>query len=253
MDLSTLPAAAFTTLDGVTQMLAALCYALVGAAAWLRATGDIRTRVFLALAAANVIVCSVPTIWWLRGTTDPARLPLAATAVVMAALGVGALLLFHFSQVFPRRRPWIRSSGAQMALAYCLAPVTIAGMVWFAPPSVAAMTRPYILLMIVFGFPLIVLVGIVLPVTAIVSLARSHRELPQTAGRELKRAIEMILLSQVAGGVLAALFAPVVAVAAPNSVSQSMLTLLIWMLGLLTPIAFAIAVWRGDLLSISAD
>jgi hypothetical protein len=140
-----------------------------------------------------------------------------------------------------------------MALAYCLAPMTIGGMVWFAPPSVAAMTRPYILLMIVFGFPLIVLVGIVLPVTAIVSLARSHRELPQTGGRELKRAIEMILLSQIAGGMLAALFAPVVAVAAPNSVSQSMLTLLIWILGLLTPLAFAIAVWRGDLLSISAD
>jgi len=253
MDLTTIPAPAFTMLDGVTQTAAAVCYASVGAAAWLRATGDIRTRVFLALALANVIVCSVPTFWWLRGTTDPSKLPLAATAMVMAALGVGSLLLFHFSQVFPRRRPWIRSSGIQMALAYCLAPVTIAVLVWFAPPTVAALTPPYVLLMIVFGFPLIVLVGIVLPVTAVVSLARSHRELPQTGAPHLKRAIELVLLSQIAGGMLAALFAPVLAVAAPRSVGESVLTLLIWILGLLTPLAFAVAVWKGDLLSISAD
>lgn len=253
MDLTTIPAPAFTMLDGLTQALAALCYVLVGTAAWLRATADIRTRVFLALAFANAILCAVPTFWWLRGTADPSKLPLAATAAVMAALGVGALLLFHLSQVFPKRRPWIRTSGIQMAVAYCLAPVTIAGLVWFAPASGDGLTPPYILAMIVFGFPLIVLVGLVLPVAAIVSLARSRRELPQTGAFQLKRAIELILLSQIAGGVLAALFAPMVAVAAPNSVSQSVLALIIWTLGLLTPLAFAVAVWKGQLLSISAD
>jgi hypothetical protein len=36
-------------------------------------------------------------------------------------------------------------------------------------------------------------------------------------------------------------------------VSQSVLALLIWTLGLLTPLAFAVAVWQGHLLSISAD
>lgn len=252
MDLTTLPAPAFTLLDGVTQMLAALCYAGIGAAAWFRARTDIRTRVFLAFSIVNVVVFSVPTFWWLRGTSDPTKLPLAATTAVMAGLGTGALLLFHFTQVFPRRRPWIKTSGLQMAVAYCIAPLTIAGLLWFAPESVEGLKPPYVLAMIVFGFPLIVLLGIVLPVTAIVSLARSHRELP-TGAIHLRRALELILLSQVAGGMLAAVFAPILAVAAPNSLSQSLLTVIIWALGLLTPAAFAVAVWKGNLLTFSAD
>lgn len=253
MDLTTIPAPVFTTLDGVTQALAAACYIGIGAAAWLRATADIRTRVFLAFSTANVIVFGIPTVWWLRGSTDPSKLPAAATVVIMAGLGVGALLLFHFTQVFPRRRPWIRTSGIQMAVAYCLAPLTIAGLVWFAPASADALKPPYVLAVIVFGFPLLVLLGIVLPVTAIVSLARSHRELQQSGPAGLKRPVEALLLSQIGGGTLAIVFAPVIAVVAPNSIAQSVLTLIIWALGLLTPLAFAAAVWKFDVLSISAD
>src|SRR5215212_2779915 len=114
MDLTTLPAPVFTRVDGVTQAIAAACYLTIGAAAWLRAPRDIRTRVFLAFSLANLVVFGVPTVWWLRGTSDPTKLPAAATASVMSALGVGALLLFHFTQVFPRRRPWLTSSGVQM-------------------------------------------------------------------------------------------------------------------------------------------
>jgi hypothetical protein len=253
MDLTKLPAPMFTSLDGVTQALAAACYVSIGAAAWLRATSDIRTRVFLAFSIANVIVFGVPTVWWLRGMTDPSKLPLYATTVITAGLGVGALLLFHFTQVFPRRRPWIKSSGAQMAIAYCLAPLTIAGLVWFAPASVEALAPAYVLAVIVFGFPLLVLLGVVLPVSAIVSLARSHRELQQSGATPLRRTLEAVLLSQIGGGTLAVVFAPLLATAAPNSLSQAVLTLIIWALGLLTPLAFAAAVWKCDVLSISAD
>ena len=253
MDLTTIPAPVFTRIDGITQALAAIIYVAVGAAAWMRATRDIRTRVFLALSIANFVALSVPTFWWLRGSTDQLKLPVASTATVTAALAVGALLLFHFTQVFPRRRPWIRTSGVQMAVGYCLAPVTIAGLVWFAPASVEALKPPYVLALIVFGFPLAVLLVIVLPVTAIVSLARSHRELQQNGPADLKRPIELILFSQIAGGALAALFAPVLATVAPNSGAQLVLTLIIWVLALMTPMAFAAAVWKCDVLQISAE
>jgi hypothetical protein len=253
MDLTTLPAPVFTSLDGITQTFAAVCYVGIGTAAWIRATADIRTRVFLAFSIANFVVFAVPTVWWLRGFADPSKMPLPATTAVMAALGVGALLLFHFTQVFPRRRPWIKSSGIQMAVAYCLAPLTIAGLVWFAPANMQGLKPLYVLALIVFGFPLIVLLGIVLPVTAMVSLARSLRELQQTGPADLKRPVELILLSQIGGGMLAVLFAPVLAVVAPNSIAQSVLTLIIWVLGLLTPAAFAAAVWKCNVLSISAE
>jgi len=253
MDLNNLPAPVFTTVDGLTQAIAAAVYLLAGVAGWLRARHDIRTRVFLGFSVANLVIFGIPTFWWLRGTTDPTKLPVPATAAVMAALGVGALLLFHFTQVFPRRRPWIRSSGFQMAIAYVLAPVTIATLVWFAPATLAALKTPYILVVVVFGFPLLMLLGFVLPVAAIVSLLRSHREVQQAGPAPLKRPIEWIILSQVAGGTLAIVFAPVLAVVAPEGLLQSALTIAIWAFGLLTPAAYAAAVWKYNLLQVSAD
>ena len=253
MDLTKLPAPTFTAVDGITQGTAAVIYLAVGVAAWLRGPGDVRTRVFLAFSLANLIVFGIPTYWWLRGLTDPTKLPVAATAAVMAALCVGALLLFHFTQVFPRRRQWIRESGIQMTIAYVLVPIVIAGLVRWLPASMDKLTGPYIAALLVFGFPLLVLLGFVLPVAAIVSLLRTYREIQDTELAYLKLPLELILLSQIAGGTLAILFAPVLAVLAPTSVMQPVLTVAIWALGLLTPLAFAIAVFKFKVLSISPD
>ncbi len=248
-----LPAPAFTVIDALSQAVAAACYIAVGVGAWLRARTDIRTRVFLAFSLANVVVFGVPTALWIRGAADPAKMPAAATAVVMAGLGVGALLLFHFTQVFPRRRPWIRTSGVQMAVAYALTPLAIAGLVWFAPESMAGLRPGYVLAIIVFGFPLMVLLGFVLPVAAIVSLSRSHREAYASGALHIKRVLELVLISQVGGGVLAVVFAPVLTAVAPDSASRLLLTAAIWALGILTPLAFASAVWKYDVLAVSPD
>jgi hypothetical protein len=141
----------------------------------------------------------------------------------------------------------------QMEIAYGLVPIVIAGLVWFAPPSFAKITPAYLLGLIVFGFPLVVLLGIVLPVTAIVSLLRSHREVQEGSFAYLKSPLELILLSQIAGGTLAILFAPVLAAVAPNSAMQSTLTVIIWALGLMTPVAYALAVFRFKVLTIDPD
>ncbi|MEO8078028.1 MAG: hypothetical protein ABI818_17000 [Acidobacteriota bacterium] len=253
MDLTTLPAPVFTSLDGVTQLVTAICYLAVGAAAWLHAKHDIRTQVFLAFSIANAIVLGLPTYWWLRGTTDPTQWPPLTAAIVMSGVGVAALVLFHFSQVFPRRRPWLRTSGAQIPAAYCIAPIATAALVWFAPSSADRLSVPYILALIVFGFPLLVLLGIVLPVAAMTSLVRSYRDIHREGLTRLKRPIEGILVSQIGGGTLTIVFAPVLARVAPNSAVETSLTLLIGILGLLTPVAFAAAVWKYDVLSLATD
>jgi hypothetical protein len=253
LELSNLPAPVFTAVDGITQAAAALVYLIVGVAGWLRAPRDIRTRVFLAFSLANVVVFGIPTVWWLRGTTDPTKLPAAATAAMISALGLGVLLLFHFTQVFPRRRLWIRSSGIQMGVAYVLAPLTIATVVRFAPASVDKLTIGYTLVLLVFGFPLVMLLGIVLPVSAIVSLLRSHRDLQRVGPVGLKRPIEWILVSQIAGGTLAVVFAPVLTIVAPSGTLQSILTLATFAFGLLTPAAYAAAIWRYGMLEVNPD
>jgi len=253
MDLANLPAPVFTAVDGVTQGTAALVYVAIGIAAWLRGPRDVRSRVFLGFSVANLVVFGVPTFWWLRGLTDPTKLPAAATAAVMASLGEGTLLLFHFTQVFPRRRPWIRDSGPQMMIAYGLIPVVIAGLFRFLPDSMEKLTVPYAIAALIFGFPLIVLLAFVLPVAGIVSLLRSYRDFREGPYAYLKRPLEWILVSQIAGGTLAILFAPVLAVLAPNSVIQSVLTVLIWALGLMTPISFAISVFKLNVLAVNPD
>jgi hypothetical protein len=252
MDPNTLPTPVLTGFDAVTQGVAALCYLGVGLAAWFRARQDARTQIFLALAVANVIALAVPGVAFAMGVRNPANLPRFAAAAMMAALGVGALLLFHFTQVFPRKRPWIRTAGIQMAVAYLLTPIAIAALVRFAPADFAGLTPPYVGLFLVFGFPLLVLLGVVLPVAAIVSLIRSYREALHL-GMSIARPIAWILISQIAGGVLAVVFAPIISVAAPGSALVIVVKLMIWMLGLLTPLAFALAVWQYGLLEISEE
>jgi hypothetical protein len=253
MDLTKLPAPTFTAVDGITQGTAAVVYLAIAVAAWLRAPRDIRTRIFLAISLANAIVFGVPTVWWARGLTDPAKLPGIATASVMVALGVGALLLFHFTQVFPRRRQWIRDAGMQMTIAYGLVPIVIVGLVRYAPAALDKVTGPYIAAVLIFGFPLLILLGFVLPIAAIVSLLRTYREIQDSQFAYLKVPLELILLSQIAGGTLAILFAPVLAVLAPSSVMQSVLTIAIWALGLLTPAAYALAVFKFNVLAINPE
>lgn len=252
MDLTNLPMPQFTRMDAITQVIAGAVYLAVGLGAWRRAPRDIRTRVFLAFSLANIVVFAVPSIWWMRGLAAGGTLPRNATAAVLSGLGVGALLLFHFTQVFPRQRPWIKSSGIQMAVAYLLTPLVISGLILFAPAQPELIKAPYVVTVIVFGFPLMILLGIVVPVAAILSLLKSYREVEQDGLIRMKRPLEWILISQIAGGTLALVFAPVLSVLAPNSATQVALTLIVWALGLLTPLAVGAAVWKFDLLSIDA-
>lgn len=242
-----------TGLDAATQSLAALCYLAIATAALLRAPRDIRTRVFFTFSLANVAAFAIPALMWWKGITDPTATPRIATALVVAGLGVAALLLFHFTQVFPRRRPWIRSSGIQMAIGYVLVPVVIVGLVAFFPANPADIQPGYVLGFLIFGFPLLILLAIVLPVAAIVSLVRSYQEAGQPDLQRARVPMAMILLGQIAGGALALVFAPALTVLAPNTLALSGLTVVMWALGLLTPIAFALAIWKYDVLAISAE
>ncbi|MEO6213127.1 MAG: hypothetical protein ABIP65_05815 [Vicinamibacterales bacterium] len=248
---STLALPAMTALDAVTQIIAAVLYMGVGTAALAHAPRDERARVFFAFALMNCVAFGIPTFGWFVGETNPLAMHRLPLALMLSGLAIGALLLFHFSQVFPRRRPWIKGAGPQLAIAYALTPIAVVALTQLWPEDPARASLPFIVAFIVFGFPLMVLLGGVLPFAGIVSLLRSYRETATPAGVVAARQVlSTILLSQVAGGVLAVVFAPVLTRIAPDSLALTAVTMTIWALGLLTPIAFASGVWRNRLLEV---
>lgn len=235
-----------TAFDVVTQLIAAGVYLSVGLAALAHAPADERTRVFAGLGLTHAIAFCIPVAAWALGEKDPFafdRLPMAA---MLSALAMAALLMFHFSQVFPGRRPWIRSSGPQLPIAYVLTPIVVFTLVRWWPNAPAQATASFGLVFIVFGFPLMVLLGLVLPIASIVSLLRSLREAPPPARVPLSG----IILSQLAGGALSLLVLGPLTVAAPESPAVVVVGVTVWLFGLLTPAAYAAGIWKYGVLAI---
>ena len=240
-----------TGFDAAQQVIAAIVYLAIAAAALAQGPRDRRAQLFFGFSLMNAIAFGVAVFGWFIGVKNPLEMNRWLFAASLSALGVGALLLFHFSQVFPRRRPWIKASGMQMPIGYALVPAIIMGLTVFWPADTAQLTVPFVGVLLVFGFPLLVLLGIVLPFAAILSFVRSYRDAGAAAiTMNARPVIAGILLSQVAGGVLAVVFAPVLTVAAPDSFALKFLTMTVWALGLLTPLAFAAGVWKYKLLDI---
>lgn len=243
-----------TAIDAATQLIASAVYLAVAVAAFATAPRDERTRVFMAMALMNGIGASVPTLGWFLGVKDAlayGRIPLA---VMLAALSVAALLLFHFSQIFPKKRPWIRGSGAQLPIAYAVMPVAVFLLVRWWPTSPAEVTGRFGLMFLLFGFPLMVLLGFLLPVASIVSFLRSVRDFSGTRTvPDPRPSIAGILLSQLAGGAAALLvLAPLQAVA-PDSWGLTFATITVALLGILTPVAYAAGIWKYRILEIPLD
>lgn len=252
-----------TGFDTVTQLTAAAVYLAIGVAALAQAPRDERTRVFCALGVAHAIGFSIPAVGWLLGMTDPQAFNRVPLGIMLAALTLGSLLMFHFSQVFPRRRPWIRGSGIQLPIAYAVIPIVVFLLVRWAPATRAEVTAQFALAFLMFGFPLMVLLGLVLPIGSIVSFLRSLKELAPRApvqapassvdGTPLPDArptIFGILLSQLVGGVLGLLVLGPLNAAAPGSIAVTLVALTVWLLGLLTPLAVAAGIWKFRVLEI---
>jgi hypothetical protein len=243
-----------TALDVAQHLAAALVYLAVAVAAIGQAPRDRRTQVFFAFGIVNAIAFTVTVVGWFLGVKSPLDMSRTMLGISLSALGVGGLLLFHFSQVFPRRRPWIRTSGIQLPLGYALVPVIVMTLARLWPGDPTKMTAGFVLLFLIFGFPLMVLLGFVLPVGSILSIARSYREAAVAVPvRDPRPVLASVLLSQIAGGILAVVFTPVLGVIAPDSWSLTLVTTLVWALTLLTPLAFAAGVWKYRLLEIDPD
>jgi hypothetical protein len=240
-----------TASEAAMQMVSIIVYIAIGAAALAEAPRDERTRVFAALAVMNGAVVGIPIVFWWLDIKDPMAGGRAPLAVMMGSLALATLALFHFSQVFPRRRPWIRTSGPQLPIAYALAPIVVVLLVRLAPVKEEQASGAFIGLAIAFGFPLIVLNGLVLPIATVVGFIRSFRESPMRDGTPNPRpSLAGILMSILLGTGVAVLALGPLQALAPESPATTLVSVTVWGLGLLMPLAFAAGVWHYRVLEI---
>jgi len=238
---------AATAFDAAASAVSLLVYIGVAAAALVRSPGDARARTFLGIALASAVPYALAPLQWWRGNGVYTSPVIALTAVAFA---LGGVALFHFTQVFPARRPFITAHFPWVALPYLLLPVPVAALAWgigslIAPGdagaggvgAVSSVAGLAVLLLLVI--PAIVVVGVVLPLAGVLSLVKSWRE-ATTDRRERDRSATLwMLVSQLGGGVLAILVLPLlhfVGVGTPWSVAIAALS---YAFALLLPIAFA--------------
>jgi hypothetical protein len=259
-----------TAFDTWTGVASAALYLLVGVAALARAPKDTRTRAFVAIALASVVPYVLPGVMGRLGTGTLLTAAAVGTGVSLAA---GSVALFHFTQVFPSRRHWIQSHQLWLAAAYIVLPLGAAIGAVAAMPIVRTMSdvsaqvgavgsggggvvvdgaRPVDMLqaltLLALLVPTIFVVGIVVPFAALVSLYKSWQE-ARRDGRDGARVTTLaILISQLAGGVLTILIVPLLHLIAPTGPVVTIAAAMLFGFGLLFPIAFAMGVWKYQLI-----
>jgi hypothetical protein len=185
--------------------------------------------------------------------------------VVGLSLMMGSLTLFHFTQVFPWRRPWIRAHWRWLFAGYVIVPVAAAVAAWMFSRvlagvettgsggigAVAGMTESLVLLLVVI--PTVFVLGLVVPFAALLSLYNTWRA-AKAAGADAARITTLwILISQMAGGVLTILIIPLLHLVAPTGPWATIAAVLLFAFGLLMPLAFAAGVWRYHVLDLDVD
>jgi hypothetical protein len=252
---SVFPPPVATPFEVFAAIVSAAVYLIVGVAALVHAPRDIRTRLFFATALASAGPYSLTVLLWARGSDAVFTLP------VMAAVGLslmmGSLLLFHFTQVFPWRRPWIRAHWRWLAAGYVIVPAAVVVPAWLfralavagsidagsgGVGAVSAGIAEGLALLVVV--PVVFVLGLVVPFAALLSLYKTWLE-AKAAGVDAARVTTFwILISQMAGGVLTILIIPLLHLVAPTGPWVTIAAVLLFAFGLLMPLAFAAGVWK---------
>ncbi len=253
-----------TTFEVCAAIVSAALYLAVGVAAFARAPRDIRARVFLATALASAAPYSVTVLLWARGSNATFTLPIMA--IVGLSLMIGSLTLFHFTQVFPWRRPWIRAHWRWLLAGYLLVPVSMAVplfMFWAAVVGSAtagsgglgavSVGVPESLVLLLVVVPALFVLGLVVPFAALFSLYKSWLAAKAGDVEAARVTTFWILISQMAGGVLTILIIPLLHLVAPTGPWVGIAATLLFAVGLLMPLAFAAGIWRYRILDLDPD
>lgn len=261
MDTSLLPAMA-TTFEMVAALVSASLYLMVGFAALVRRPGDIRTRLFFATAVASAPAYLVTVLLWARGSDATFTPPVIV--LVGLSLTIGSLTLFHFTQVFPWRRPWIRAHGRWLLAGYAVVAAAVSVLAWLFQGLAAAgaggiaavsagIGEGLAMLLLLVALPLLFVVGVAVPFGALMSLYNTWLAAKKAGLAAARITVFWILISQMVGGVLTILIVPLLHLVAPTGPWVTIAAVLLFAFGLLMPLAFAAGVWKYQVLDLDLD
>jgi hypothetical protein len=251
-----------TAFEVFAAIVSGVLYLTIGVAALVHAPHDVRARLFFATALASAAPYSFTILLWARGSGAAFSVPMMAA--VALSLMMGSLLLFHFTQVFPWRRPWIRAHLRWLAAGYVVVPIAVAVPAWLfrgldmaglgGLGAVSAdMAEELALLLLLVVIPVVFVLGLVVPFAALLSLYKAWVT-AKAAHMEAARVTTLwILISQMAGGVLTILVIPLLHLAAPTGPWATIAGILLFAFGLLMPLAFAAGVWKYRVLDLEID
>jgi len=250
VDLQSLGPASVGAFEAALSTLSAALYLLVAVAVLAKAPRDHRSRLFLLIAITNVMPYAASVLFWYRGAVTFTKPLLLAVALSFA---VGSVALFHFSQVFPWRRPWIRDQKPWLRAAYIASPLLTAAVILPMPPDLVDMTQFDALLLLVAGFPTMVLIGLVLPFGGLLSLYKSYQVAKQDGIESARVTLLGILASQFGGGVMSLIVIPFLHVVVPEGPWLTIASSALLAFGLVMPIAFWLGVWRYRVLDLDME
>jgi hypothetical protein len=248
--------------DALSSLTSAGVYMIVALAALAQAPHDARVRVFLAVALAGVAPYWITAQVWVWGWG--AALTKSAVVFVVLSLMMGSLALFHFTQVFPWRRPWIRANASRLWVGYLVIP-SVTGLIAFLTPSFnaggatgfGAVSHGATLLLVLAGAGLLIAIvfvlGILVPFAGLLSLYKSYVAARSRGIESARRTTWMMLVSQLGGGVLTILVVPLMRIVVPAGPWVTIASVLLFACAMLMPLAFALGVWRLHILELDID
>jgi hypothetical protein len=252
-----------TSFDAIASTLSLAVYLAVAVLALARAPRDIRARVFLAVALTSAVPYALSPLQWWQGNAVYTPAEIAATAVSFA---VGSAALFHFTQVFPFRRPWIRAHLAWLIAAYVIPPIPIAAFGWLlgsltqqvaaldasGSGGLGAVSAGPVAIGVLLAVPLLIVVTVVLPCCGVLSLFKSWQEAKAGGNRPARVATLRMLISQMGGGVLAVLVLPLLRLVGLGPPWSTVVGALTYGCALIMPLAYAATTTARGRISTSA-
>ena len=155
--------------------------------------------------------------------------------------------------VFPWRQRRFRPGAGSMSILYAAPSLIVVALSAYLPSSADELTATELLVLAAAGLPLLVVLALALPLAALMALFASVRRARQSHVRAAYVPTVGIFVSELGGGLLGAILGVLLQTLGWERASTAVITVLVFALNVLAPVAYGIGVGRYRVLSLDPD